>query len=258
MKNKHLLFALALVLSVGFAGYGQVAGKAKIQLTADGNKTVKDLDPMNSANWLNSRRVNQYTGTLDIADVVRAQEQVKALTRKGGNSLNMSWDEIGPNNIGGRTRAFLIDKDNPSVCYAGSVSGGLWKTTTSGTSWEKTQSGSGELFENLAVSCIAQATNGDIYYGTGEGPAVTTGTNQDEHLGILGQGIWKSTDHGESFNRLESTWSTPESKEAFALVYAIAADPTNASKIYAATVMGLRVSTDGGHQPDSRQHRCRL
>jgi hypothetical protein len=246
MKNKHLLFALALVLSIGFTASGQVAGEGKVQHSRNGSQAVKDLDPMNAANWLNARRVNQYTGTVDIADIVRAQEQVKALTRKGGNSLNMSWNEVGPNNIGGRTRAFLIDKDNADVCFAGSVSGGLWKTTTGGTSWEKTKTASGELFDNLAVSSICQATNGDIYFGTGEGPAVTTGNTQDAHQGILGQGIWKSTDHGVTFSRLESTWSTPESKEAFVLVYALAADPTNAAEIYAATTKGLRVSTDGG------------
>jgi len=246
MKNKHLLFALALVLSVGLTAFGQVAGKGKVQLAGDGNKTVLDLDPMNAANWLNARRVNQYSGDVKVADIVKAQEQVKALTRKGGNSLNMAWNEVGPNNIGGRTRAFLIDKDNPDVCFAGSVSGGLWKTTTGGTSWEKTKTASGELFDNLAVSSVCQASNSDIYFGTGEGPAVTTGINQNSHIGIIGQGIWKSTDHGATFSRLESTWSTIESKETFVLVYGLAADPTNASKLYAATVKGLRVSTDGG------------
>ncbi len=246
MKNKHLLFALALVLSVGFSVSGQVVREGKIQLSSDGNQTVKDLDPMNAANWLNARRVNQFTGTVDVADVVRAQEQVKALSRKAGNSLNIAWEEVGLNNVGGRTRAFLIDKDNADVCFAGSVAGGLWKTTTGGTSWEKTKTASGELFENLAVSSICQASNGDIYFGTGEGPATTIGNPQDAHIGIVGQGIWKSTDHGATFSRLESTWSTTEAKEAFYLVYALAADPTNASKLYAATQKGLRVSTDGG------------
>ncbi len=246
MKNKHLLFALTLVLSIGFTAFGQVAGEGKILLSGDGNQTVKDLDPMNSANWLSARRVNQFTGAVDVADIAKAQEQVKALSLKGGNSLNMAWTEVGPNNIGGRTRAFLIDKDNADVCFAGSVSGGLWRTTTGGTSWEKTSSATGELFENLAVSSICQAANGDIYFGTGEGPATTTGINQDAHIGVVGQGIWKSTDHGLTFSRLESTWSSADSKLTFVLVYAVAADPTNASKIYAATVKGLRVSTDGG------------
>jgi len=246
MKNKHLLFAFALVLSAGFPVLAQSGQDGKILLSGDGNKTVQDLDPMNAATWLNARRVNQYSGTINIDDVVKAQEQVKALAIKGGNSFNMAWKEIGPNNVGGRTRAFLIDKDNPDVCFAGSVSGGLWKTTTGGTSWEKTQSANGALFENLAVSSICQASNGDIYFGTGEGPAVTTGNSQDSHQGIIGQGIWKSTDHGNTFNRLESTWSSTESKETFYLVYAIAADPNDANRIYAATAKGLRLSTDGG------------
>ena len=246
MKNKHLLFALTLVLSIGISAFGQVAGEGNLLLSGDGNQTVKNLDPMNPANWLSARRVNQYSGAVEVADIVKAQEQVKALSRKGGNSLNMAWSEVGPNNIGGRTRAFLVDKDNSDVCFAGSVSGGLWRTTTGGTSWEKTASATGELFENLAVSSICQASNGDIYFGTGEGPATTTGINQDSHIGVVGQGIWKSTDHGLTFSRLESTWSDADSKAAFVLVYALTADPTNASKLYAATVKGLRVSTDGG------------
>lgn len=246
MKNKHLLLAFALVLTTGFTVLAQSGTQGTNLLTGDGNQVVRNLDAMNAPNWLSARRVNQFTGTIDVADLVKAQDQVKALTQKGGNSFNMTWNELGPNNIGGRTRAFLIDKDNPDVCFAGSVSGGVWKTTTAGTSWEKVASASGELFDNLAVSSLCQAANGDIFFGTGEGLATNLGGNQDLHQGIMGQGIWKSTDHGVTFSRLESTWSSAESKDAFVLVYTVAADPTNASKIYAATRKGLRLSTDGG------------
>ncbi|MFO7617450.1 MAG: hypothetical protein R6V75_09380 [Bacteroidales bacterium] len=226
--------------------FGQGLAEAKIKPKADGTQVAKDLDPQNAANWLSARRVNQYTGTIDVADIVRAQEQVKALHKKAGNSLNIKWDEVGPNNVGGRTRAFLIDKDNPDVVFAGSVSGGLWRSTSAGSSWQKTTTGSGQLFENMAVSSICQAANGDIYFGTGEGPAVTDGNPQSSQQGILGQGIWKSTDRGLTFNRLVSTWNEPEAQEAFVLVYAMAADPVNANKIFAATAKGLRLSTDGG------------
>ncbi len=45
---------------------------------------------------------------------------------EGSNDIN--WMERGPNNIGGRTRAILIDPNDPSgrKVWAGSVSGGLW------------------------------------------------------------------------------------------------------------------------------------
>lgn len=246
MKNKHLLFAITLVLTIGLPAFAQVRNDAKILATGEGTQTVKDLDPQNAATWLTARRVNQYSGTINVDDVVKAQEQVKALLKKGGNSLGMTWTELGPNNIGGRTRAFLIDKDNSDVCFAGSASGGLWKSTTGGTSWEKVPNEGGGLFENLAVSSICQAANGDIYYGTGEGPANTLGDPQNDHQGIYGQGIWKSTNHGASFSRLASTWSDADSKAAFIMVFALSTDPANANRIFAATAKGLRLTTDGG------------
>jgi len=246
MKNKHLLLAFALVFSAGLTAFSQVSNDAKIVLTSDNEKVVLDLDPMNAANWITARRVNQYTGTIDIADILKAQEQVSALQRKGGSSLNMSWTEVGPNNIGGRTRALLIDKDNSSVIYAGGVSGGLWKSTTAGTSWSQVATADGSLFENMAVSSIAQAANGDIYFGTGEGMATVHGNNQNAQNGVLGQGIWKSTDNGNTFSRLAATWSTPEMQEAFVFVNNLATDPSNASRVYVATAKGVMVSNDGG------------
>ena len=246
MKNKHLLLAVTLVLFAGLTAFSQVGGAATVLLSNDDELIVNNLDPQSPADWINARRVNQHTGTIDVADLVRALEQVKALQMKGGNSLGMSWSEMGPNNIGGRTRALLIDKDNPLVLYAGGVSGGLWKSTTGGTSWVKVSSASGDLFENLAVSSVVQAANGDIYFGTGEGVAAAFGTNQNAQNGVMGQGIWKSTDHGNTFAKLGSTWSNTEAQETFVLTNAMATDPSNANRIYAATVKGLMVSSDGG------------
>src|SRR6185503_2195395 len=40
-----------------------------------------------------------------------------------------SWTPLGPGNVGGRTRALVIDPSDPDVLYAGGVAGGVWKTT---------------------------------------------------------------------------------------------------------------------------------
>jgi hypothetical protein len=47
-----------------------------------------------------------------------------------GRNNRLNWTERGPNNIGGRTRALLVDPNDPSgeTVWAGSVSGGLWLT----------------------------------------------------------------------------------------------------------------------------------
>ncbi|TDI78033.1 MAG: hypothetical protein E2O84_00035, partial [Bacteroidetes bacterium] len=47
------------------------------------------------------------------------------------------WQEHGPSNVGGRTRAIVVDSDDPSgeTWIAASVSGGIWRTTDAGSSW---------------------------------------------------------------------------------------------------------------------------
>jgi hypothetical protein len=245
MKNKHLLFAIALILTAGFSTYAQEKITGEIKLTGDNNQEVKFLDPMNPESWLYARRANQFSGDVGMEYLIRAQQQVQDLTIKSANSLNMAWEELGPNNTGGRTRAILIDPTNPKICYAGSVGGGLWKSTTGGTSWSKTQTTDGNLFANQVVSSICRAANGDIYFGTGEGNATVLGIPNNEFFGFPGQGIWKSTDGGNNYQRVASTW-TSEVQEAFMWVNALAADPTNANRIYAATKMGLRMTDNGG------------
>lgn len=110
------------------------------------------------------------------------------------------WTERGPTNIGGRTRAILVDKNDPSgnTVFAGSVGGGIWKCTsfkTSGYSWTKVN----DYMENLAVTCLAQDPSSPniMYAGTGEGFG-----NSDA---IRGAGIFKSTDGGNNWTRLPST-----------------------------------------------------
>jgi hypothetical protein len=48
-----------------------------------------------------------------------------------GPDFSISWTERGPLDVGGRTRAIMIDPNDPTgqTIWAGAVSGGLWKTT---------------------------------------------------------------------------------------------------------------------------------
>lgn len=157
---------------------------------------------------------------------------------KKSRSITMNWIEMGPSNVGGRTRAVLIDKDNSNLVFAGSVAGGIWKSTTGGLSWVKVNGG--DLFDNICIASICQASNGDIYVGTGEYFGAYN------HLGFRGQGIWKSTDRGSTWTHLISTWNDYNSKQTFCYVNKLAAHPTDSNKIYAATAKGLMLSTDGG------------
>lgn len=176
---------------------------------------------------------NPLTGDVDPADVMAARTGLKGLT--SSKSLNMEWSEMGPSNVGGRTRAILFDKDNPSIMYAGGVSGGLWKSTTSGQSWTQIP-----LSGNINVSCIAQSpVDGTIYVGTGEGIVFYSGFNAGTNYnsGQYGDGVYKSEDGGNTFTLMTNTSS-------WNLVNRIAVDKNG--KVFLATSAGLKTSTDKG------------
>lgn len=200
-----------------------------------------------AAKYLWSMRVNPATGKIDISEVEAARQQVEAMAagnkanRMQSGTFDFGWQELGPDNVGGRTRAILFDKTDPTHqrMFAGGVSGGLWRSTDHGQSWNKID----DEAQNLCVSCITQAANGDIYYGTGNGFDVILA---DGNSGFYGQGVWKSTDGGNTFNRLASTWTTLAQQGTWEIVNNIYADPTNPSRIYAATNKGLQMTKDGG------------
>jgi len=158
---------------------------------------------------------------------------------KSSDALGLNWLSMGPDNFSGRTRSLIIDnrESTGSTLYVGSVAGGIWKSTTRGQTWNYVETG--DLVLN--VSAMAQASNGEIYIGTGESVDLFEGFNPYiiDRL-PKGQGIYKSTD-GANFTRLAST--DPGGNPAWTSVNKIA---TGDNKILAATEGGLMCSTDGG------------
>lgn len=147
---------------------------------------------------------------------------------------NLNWVERGPANVGGRTRGIVVDPDDPfkNTWYAGSVGGGVWKTTNAGTSWHCLTDG----LPNLATTAIAQAQSNKnvLYVGTGEGFF-----NADA---IAGDGIFKSTDRGETWFQLPATTSNKD----FSYVNRVVVDPSNENVIVVGTGTGIFKSVDGG------------
>ena len=105
------------------------------------------------------------------------------------------WQWLGPGNIGGRVRSIIIHPNDPQTLWLGSVSGGIWKTTNGGTSWQPLA----DFLTNLAVSSmVIDPTNPNVLYaGTGEGYF-----NGDS---IRGAGVFKTTDGGATWNQLLQT-----------------------------------------------------
>jgi hypothetical protein len=140
-----------------------------------------------------------------------------------------TWTWLGPGNIGGRTRALVIDPNAPNVMYAAGVAGGVWKTTDGGVSWHPLD----DEMANLAVSSLAIASSSVLYAGTGEGLF-----NIDN---VRGAGIFKTTDAGATWTQLAATNTTD-----FQYVNDVVVSPNSASTVYAATRTGVFRSTNGG------------
>ncbi|MDP4193824.1 MAG: FlgD immunoglobulin-like domain containing protein [Bacteroidota bacterium] len=113
----------------------------------------------------------------------------------------------------------------------GSVGGGVWKTINGGNSWFPLK----DNMENLSISSLAidPINHNVIYAGTGEGFF-----NSDA---LRGEGIFKSTDAGTSWNSLPSSLNSN-----FYFVNRLAIDKTT-STLWVATRNGLYASSDGGN-----------
>jgi photosystem II stability/assembly factor-like uncharacterized protein len=147
-------------------------------------------------------------------------------------TLGASWQPLGPGNIGGRSRALLIHRTQNNLMWTAGVAGGIWKSTDSGATWQP----KGDLLVNIAVNSLIQDPIQDnvLYAGTGEGFF-----NADA---ARGQGIFKSTDYGETWTQLAATDNTD-----FHYVQKLAATRHKTKqRIYAATRTGVFRSTDGG------------
>src|SRR5262249_22710524 len=51
------------------------------------------------------------------------------------SAAGLVWTNVGPGNIGGRTRSILIHPQDPNTLYAGAVTGGVWKSVDGGKNW---------------------------------------------------------------------------------------------------------------------------
>ncbi|HTA84110.1 MAG TPA: T9SS type A sorting domain-containing protein [Bacteroidia bacterium] len=226
-----------------------------------GDKPVRQYSPDNTvkkqiANGAQETR-DQYffnarktpgTNTIDYVAMLKCQQIIESDKKfhRALSSMGLYWNPLGPDNIGGQTRALLIDKNDPTgqTLFAGGVAGGLWKSVNGGNSWDSTAVG----ISNDCISCIAQDSSGAIFVGTGAGFSLYYqgqgfGTSQ------LGAGIYKSVDDGATFNVLPATVPTQPDNDVILWAYTdrVAIISGSPDIIYAGTNAGLMVSTDGGN-----------
>jgi hypothetical protein len=188
--------------------------------SSEGNKQVMEM-----------LRRNVNTGKIERQDFLNARAAVEQLMQNRVTTL--TWVDRGPDNIGGRTRAILIDRNDANHVFAGSVSGGLFESLDGGNNWTKVNS----FTENLSISSIAQSVNGKLFVATGHAEEGTSGNGDS---GGWGLGIYMSDDNGASWTLIPGT-------ESYTYVNEIVTDTRMAERIWIACSAspGLRVYENG-------------
>ncbi len=155
------------------------------------------------------------------------------------------WQTLGPHNRAGRTLRLVFNPLNPNTMYAGSASGGLWRSFTGGqgtNAWHQVTTG----FPVSAVSTIAFPPNDSmtIFIGTGEVyNHLTAGTGgiYRPNRGTYGIGILRSKDGGVTWAK--SLDFTQDQNKG---IWDVEVAPSDANTVYAATTDGVYKSTDAG------------
>jgi photosystem II stability/assembly factor-like uncharacterized protein len=105
---------------------------------------------------------------------------------------NLEFREIGPALMGGRIDDFAVVESNANIVYVGTASGGVWKTTNNGTTWEP-------VFDKEGVSTI-----GDMAIARSDPSIVWVGTGEpnNRQSSSWGDGIYKSLDAGKTWKNM--------------------------------------------------------
>ena len=105
---------------------------------------------------------------------------------------HLQYREIGPALMGGRISDLAVVESKPQVFYIATGTGGVWKTENHGTSWTP-------LFDDQPASSIGDVTLDQsnpnlVWVGTGE--------PQNRQSSGWGNGVYKSTDGGNTWQHM--------------------------------------------------------
>ena len=144
---------------------------------------------------------------------------------------------IGPGGMSGRVTAIDVVQQDPDIMYVGTASGGLWKSTSGGITWEPIFDK--ELTASIGAVAIQQSNPSVIWVGTGEG-------NPRNSLNG-GYGVYRSLDGGKNWQAMGLTKTRH--------IHRIIIDPMNPNIVYVGAIgspwgehpeRGVFKTTDGG------------
>ncbi len=149
----------------------------------------------------------------------------------------MKARSIGPATMSGRIAAIDVVESDPNVIYVGSATGGLWKSTSGGLTWES-------IFDDQPVASIGAVA---IFQRSPDIVWVGTGEANPRNSVSAGNGVYRSMDGGMTWTHLGFRESGSISR--------ILLDPLDPDAAYVAVLgriwgegeeRGVFKTTDGG------------
>ena len=182
-----------------------------------------------------SRRSAAALALLAFTASAHAQSKTDAST-----FATLKWRSIGPVNTSGRIDDFSVGRvhGQPDQIYVATATGGVFKSTNGGTSWDPVFDKVDAMMSIGAIR-VAPSNANVVWVGTGEA--------NNRQSSYWGDGVYKSTDAGK-------TWANMGLKDTRSIAR-IVVDPGNYDIVYVAAAghlwgpnaeRGVFKTTDGG------------
>ncbi len=172
-----------------------------------------------------------------IKGYVRGMQQARQQALQRNAFAQVPWRIEGPTNLGARINCIAVHPDDEQIIYVGFSNGGLWKTTDGGNNWMPLMED--HIWQAIGDITLDPSDPETVYVGLGD-PNIT-------FYPMIGDGIWRSTDGGTTWEHLGLAQT--------AIVSRIVVHPQDPQTIFVATMglpfernddRGLYRSTDGG------------
>ena len=137
--------------------------------------------------------------TSPLVDSFRRYQQMKSDTPYG-----LHWISVGPVVNSARVESVQLDPAHPGTMYVAFGSGGLWKTSNNGMSWNPVFEGHASY--GIGDIALAPSDPNIIYLGTGES------LKKARNFTIPGTGVYRSDDGGKNWRHLglNDSWHISE------------------------------------------------
>jgi len=154
-------------------------------------KTIHPKKP--AASTASTFRLIVLALLLIVSSAVVGTAQDKNVNKLDDTFLkNLQFRAIGPANMGGRIDDIAVVESNPSTYYVGAATGGVWKTTNNGTTFDPVFDEQGST--SIGDIAIAPSDPSIIWVGTGE--------PNNRQSSSWGDGIYRSLDAGKTWTNM--------------------------------------------------------